>query len=180
MILPMLDKLMGSLDRFWRRGNSGAAAVELAITAPFMIVLALGIADYGNLMNASASLEGATRAVAEFARNSPQCAAGGLSSSSCITGINNLVSTLQTNNSSLSSATFAPSAALSTAANYCTCTDGTVISCSTGTCSVGNPPDTRVLQYIQITGTQNINPVVSYGTYTSAKSLNAQTTTRIQ
>jgi Flp pilus assembly protein TadG len=180
MILPMLDNLVGSWDRFCGSGNMGAAAVELAITAPFMIVLALGIADYGYLMNASASLEGATRAVAEYARDSPQCAAGGLSSSSCITGINNLVSTLQTNNNPLSSATFAPSAALSTAANYCTCTDGTVVSCSTGTCSVGTPPDTRVLQYIRVTATQNINPLVSYGTYTSAKSLNAQTTTRIQ
>jgi Flp pilus assembly protein TadG len=180
MILSMLDKLIGSLDRLYRAGNTGAAAVELAITAPFLVVLALGIADYGNLMNASASLEGATRAVAEYARNSPECAGGGLSDSNCISYINSLVSTLKSNYSSLSSATFTPSATLSTSANYCTCTDGTVVSCSTGTCSVGTPPDTRVLQYIRVTAAQTINPLVSYGTYTSAQSLNAQTTTRIQ
>jgi Flp pilus assembly protein TadG len=180
MILPMFDILMRLMNRLYPGGNAGAAAVELAITAPFMVVLALGIADYGNLMSASASLEGATRAIAEYARDSPECAGGGLSDSNCISNINSLVSTLKTNNSSLSSATFTPSATLSTSANYCTCTDGTVVSCSTGTCSVGTPPDTRVLQYIQITATQNISPIVSYQTYTSAQSLNAQTTTRIQ
>jgi Flp pilus assembly protein TadG len=171
MILPMLDSLMESLNRLYRGGNTGAAAVELAITAPFMVILALGIGDYGYLMSASASLEGATRAVAEYARDSGQCA-GGASSSNCTSNINSLVSTLKTNNSSLSSATFTPS-------DYCTCTDGTVVSCS-GTCSVGTPPDMRVLQYIRITATQNISPIVPYGTYTSAQSLNAQTTTRIQ
>jgi hypothetical protein len=142
-----------------------------------MVVVVLGIADYGLLMNSSASLEGATRAVAEFARNSPYCVGGGLTDSNCVSGINGLVSTLKTNNSSLSSATFTPSTTISTAANYCTCTNGTVVSCS-GTCNVGG--DTRVLQYIRITAMQSINPVISYGTYTSAKSLTAQTTTRIQ
>jgi Flp pilus assembly protein TadG len=177
MSLRITNRLTGSLRLFDFVGTTGAAAVELAIMAPFMVVLVLGIADYGMLMNASASLEGATRAVAEYARNSPYCVGGGLSDSNCVGGINSLVSTLQSNNSSLSSATFTPSTTISTAANYCTCTDGTVVSCS-GTCNVGG--DTRVLQYIQITGTQSISPLVSYGTYTSAKSLTAQTTTRIQ
>ena len=184
----MIEKLVRLTYRLYGAPNVGAATVELAITLPFMVTLALGIADYGTLMNASASLEGATRAIAEYARNSPECAASGLTSSNCTGGINSLVSTLKSNNSSLSSATFTiPSlgniplaTTLSTSANYCTCTDGTVISCSTGTCSVGTPPDTRVIQYIRTQATQSISPLVSYGTYTSAKSLSAQTTTRIQ
>jgi Flp pilus assembly protein TadG len=174
----MLKKLAARSRRLHRFANTGSAAVEFAITAPFMFVLVLGIADYGLLMNDAASLEGATRAVAEYARNSPYCVGAGLTDSNCVAGINNLVSTLKTNNSSLSSATFTPSATISTPGNYCTCTDGTVVSCSNGACNVGG--DTRVLQYIKITATQSISPVVSYGTYTSAKSLNAQTTTRIQ
>src|SRR4051812_16188164 len=126
----MNEMLIGSLYRLHPVRNTGAAAVEFAITAPFMVVLALGIADYGMLMNASASLEGATRALAEYARNSPECAASGLSSGNCTNGINGLVSTIQSNNSSLSSATFSVpslgtvplSGTLSTSANYCTCT----------------------------------------------------------
>src|SRR5689334_14745263 len=123
MIAPLFATLMRSLDRLYRGGNTGAAMVELAITAPFMVVLALGIADYGYLMSASASLEGATRAIAEYARDSGQCV-GGATSTNCSSNISSLVSTLQTNNNTLSSATF-------TRSDYCTCTDGTVVNCST-------------------------------------------------
>ena len=184
----MITRLIASLHWLYLARNSGAAMVEFAITAPFMVVLALGVADYGALMNASASLEGATRAVAEYVRDAPECALTGLTSSTCFTGINGLVSTLQSNNTSLASATFtvplvgnvplSTKNLLTTSGNYCTCTDGTAVSCSTGTCNVSG--DTRVLQYIQILAKQSINPLVSYGTYTSAQPLNANTTTRIQ
>jgi Flp pilus assembly protein TadG len=194
----MIKNLIGPLGRSRSAQNTGAAAVEFAITAPLLVVLALGAADYGAYMTNAASLEGATRAVTEYARNSPECAAGGLSNSNCVTGINSFVSTLQSSATSLSSATFklpdypssgttsnvplpAPLAA-TPSANYCTCTDATptVVNCSTGTCSVGTPPDTRVIGYIRVQAALTVNPLVSYGTYTSGKSVNAQTTTRIQ
>ena len=194
----MPDKLTASLHWLRDCSHSGAAAVEFAITAPLLVVLVFGAADYGVLMTDAASVQGATRAVAEYARNSPECAAGGLSNPDCITGINNFVSTLNSSATSLSSATFKlpdyPSsgtvstvplpAPLSTtpSANYCTCTDATptIVNCSTGTCSVGSPPDTRVIGYIRTQATLVVPPLVSYGTYTSNQTVSAQTTTRIQ
>lgn len=162
--------------------DGGSAAVEFAITAPLLIVLALGVADYGTLMTNTASLQGATRAVAEYARNSPSCASGGLSSSDCTGELSTFISTLQANDTSLSSATFSyPTTILSAAGgNYCTCVDGTVVNCSTGTCSVGTPPDTRVLQYIRITATQSVSPLVAYATLGFPSSLSGQTSIRIQ
>src|SRR2546421_12250670 len=151
----MIEKLIGQLHRPRGDRNSGAVAVEFALTAPLLVVVAFGAADYGALMTDAASIEGATRAVAEYARNSPECAAGGLTNPDCITGINNFVSTLNSSGTSLSSATFKlpdyPSsgtvstvplpAPLSTtsSANYCTCTNATptVVNCSPGICSVG-------------------------------------------
>jgi Flp pilus assembly protein TadG len=187
MIRPMTEKLKG-----WRRlrlGNSGAALVEFAITAPVLVVLALGAADFGAIMTNGTSLAGATRAVAELARDTAECVGGGLSNSDCITQINNLVSTLKSTDTSLSSATFSlpgvgtipVGSPASASANYCTCTDGTVVSCSSGTCSVGSPPDTRVLQYIRVTAQLTVTPLVSYSSIVFPSSpLNAQTTTRIQ
>src|ERR1700730_15098412 len=107
-------------------GNAGSAAVEFAMTAPVLVLLALGVGDYGALMTNSASLQGATRALAEYARGSAACTSGGLSNSNCVTGLNHLVTTLQSNDTSLSSASFSyPTANLSAAgANYCTCVDG--------------------------------------------------------
>jgi len=176
-------------------GDLGSAAVEFAMTAPLLIVLALGIADYGMLMTNAASLEGATRAVAEYARDSAACAAGGLSNGSCIAGITNFVSLLTSTDTSLSSATFSlpPSANLAApqdlsggGGNYCTCVDGGVVDCSRGTCNVGG--DTRVLQYIRVSATQNSSPlfgVINFGylpatTFLFPALLSAQTTTRIE
>lgn len=182
---PILMGLMRSLSLAW--GCVGSAAVELAITAPVLVLLALGAADYGAVMGNGASLEGATRAIAEYARNSPECntATGGgwLANSSCTSGINNLVSTLQSNDTSLASATFTlpglgstPVSAYSTPGNYCTCTDGSAVSCSASSCKLSDP---RVLQYIQITAMLTPSPLVSYVKFTFP-ALNAQTTTRIQ
>jgi Flp pilus assembly protein TadG len=197
MNTPLGMGLMRSPIVSLARMSLGSAAVELAITAPVLVLLALGAADYGALMGNGASLEGATRAVAEYARNSPECntATGGgwLANNSCITGINNLVSTLQSNDtavapatSTLSSATFTlpglgnipVGAASPTPGNYCTCTDGSAVSCSVVSCKLADP---RVIQYIQITATLPVSPLVSYANkFTFPGSLNAQTTTRIQ
>jgi Flp pilus assembly protein TadG len=197
IILPVVVLALGArlfgipgIVRGNRPGAAGAAAVELALTAPLLAFLALGIVDYGAVMNSAASLEGATRAVAEYAVNSSQCLVVGLTSSSCISGINSLVSTLQSNNSLLSSATFnTPSAPLSTTGNYCTCTTSSApvpcsTSCSSGSCSSNSDP--RVLQYIQVSATQNYAPqfTVTNFVYLGGfgglpTSLSAQTTLRI-
>jgi len=59
-------------------GINGAAAVEFAITAPMLVVLVMGIADYGLLMGDSAALEGATRAGAEVGKANPSVTAAQL------------------------------------------------------------------------------------------------------
>src|SRR5215469_2383312 len=167
----------------------GAALAEFGIAAPLLIFLVLGIANYGALMNTTAALEGATRAVAEYAKNSQQCntATGGgyLADSGCITAIASFVSTLQTNNNMLSKATFTPSASLTTSGNYCTCVDGTVKSCSSGSCNVGG--DTRLLQYVRVTGTVSsykpwftVTNFYNLGSFGFPSSLTAQTTIRVQ
>src|SRR6516162_2605486 len=46
----------------------GSIAIEFGVAAPILIMLALGAADFGSLMNTSAALRGATRAGAEYAR----------------------------------------------------------------------------------------------------------------
>src|SRR5271168_1870466 len=70
---PMKLKRSGKASR-WHRGYlgvDGAALVEFAITAPVLVVLVLGVADYGLLMGDSAALEGATRAGAEVGKANP-------------------------------------------------------------------------------------------------------------
>ena len=63
----MIESLL-DISRSRRGGwKSGTATVELAITAPVLVVLVLGTADYGALMNNAASL----KAQHALSRNSP-------------------------------------------------------------------------------------------------------------
>src|SRR5262245_49261174 len=61
-------------------GNDGAAAVELAITAPVLVLLVLGVVDYGVLMGSAASLESAARAGTQVAKADPSVTAATLTS----------------------------------------------------------------------------------------------------
>jgi Flp pilus assembly protein TadG len=152
-------------------GIGGAAAVELAITAPVLVVLVLGIADYGLLMGSSSSLEGATRAGAEVARANPGVTAAQL------TALN-----------------LFPSGITPTLTSVCTCIDntwptGTACPPAAGTtpCAgktnpfiTGAPADPRTFEYVQVAATQSVSPIVSYGTFTSAQSVTVSTTIRSQ
>jgi Flp pilus assembly protein TadG len=146
----------------------GAAAVELAITAPVLVVLVLAIANYGFLMGTSASLEGAARAGAEVAQVNPSVTAARLKALNIF-----------------------PTGVTPTVASVCTCADNTW---PTGTAcpptganpctTVINPftslADTRVFEYVKVTAPQTFSPPVPYGTFTTSTSLNPQTTTRAQ
>lgn len=148
-------------------GERGAAAVELAITAPVLVVLVLGIADYGLLMEWASSLEGAARAGAEVARANP-----------------NVTSTELT--------AFFPSGVTPTVSTVCTCVDNTPVaacppvppatSCTgkTNPFIAGSPADPRIFQYVAVAGSQSVSPIVSYGTFTSATSVSGNTTIRTQ
>src|SRR6202047_2949056 len=58
--------------RRWRSAcNAGSAAVEFAVTAPVLVALVIGGADYSIMANKQDALEAATRAGAEYARATP-------------------------------------------------------------------------------------------------------------
>jgi Flp pilus assembly protein TadG len=159
-------------------GLNGSAAVEFAITAPMLVVFVLGIAHYGLLMGISASLEGATRAGAEVATSNPSVTAAQLTALNLFpNGVTPIVS-----------------AVTPTVSAVCTCIDNrwpTGTACPPGPlatpCSgktnpfiAGSPVDPRVFEYVNVAATQSVSPIVSYGTFPPAMSLNVNTTIRTQ
>jgi Flp pilus assembly protein TadG len=148
-------------------GINGTAAVEFAITAPMLVILVLGIADYGLLMADSAALEGATRAGAEVGKTNPSVTSAQLTA-------------------------FFPSGITPTVTPVCTCADNSAVAvCPPGPLATpcagktnpfiaGAPVDPRVFEYVQVSATQSVSPTVSYGTFTSATSLSVSTTIRTQ
>jgi Flp pilus assembly protein TadG len=131
-------------------GISGSIAAEFAFAAPILVMLVAGIADFGMLTARSAALAGATRAGAEYARNSTTCKAD-LAGTSCIAGIKSAIQSAISSGAVLTfPSTFSP---------ICKCDDGTAITCGTTCVGPGKVPN-RVS--IAVSATQAFTPIVPW------------------
>ncbi len=153
-----------------RRGHeAGSAAVEFALVVLPVILIVLGAFDYFAASYETTTLEGAARAVAEYARNAPACT-GGLGNTNCTAGISTLFSAMKQNNNSLSGAS-------QTTTTYYTCTDNTATT-ATGSCTVAGDP--RILQYIQVAVTEPWSKIFSWDPWSSTSPLTARMSMRIK
>jgi Flp pilus assembly protein TadG len=172
----MFKKLI-ELLRSWQGGcERGSMAVEFALAVPVLIALVLGAADYGALMNTSASLRGATRAAAEYAKanwNNP------LVTNVTTEAEQQACSFLGLTLSGGSCSPVTPSVSTS-----CTCVDGTSVSCpssgSANPCVVSNPTDPRVLVSVTVTATQSFNPMFHWASFAFPSTVSTATTVRTQ
>ena len=173
----MIKQPISALHR--RRGarEAGSALVEFAIALPLFVLLVLGITDYGALMNTTASLLGATRAGAEFAK------ANWFTDASANTDTETQV--CKFSGLTYTSGSCSPITTLSAAAT-CTCADGTSVTCPTATGS--NPcsakSDTRVLVYVTVGASQTyqpwLTPVALSPSLVVPNSASAQSVVRLQ
>jgi Flp pilus assembly protein TadG len=137
---------------------NGSVAAEFGLLAPMIIVIAVGIADFGMLATKSATLAGTTRIGAEYARLYP-------------------ADTIGIQNFMQSSMIFAP--ALTFPASFpqsCECDDRTSIACSESCATVGRPGPNRV--FIKISASQAFTPLVPWPGI--PETLTAMTEVRLQ
>jgi len=130
--------------------DSGAALVELAFALPLLVLLIVGTADFGLLMNNSTVLEASVRSGAEMVIATPS--------------------------TSTFPASLLPSGATwnATPATSCWCPNGTSVACptpgSSSPCSqtLGNITDIRVIQRVSVSATENTSPMIPWSSITSA------------
>lgn len=131
--------------------DSGAALAEFAIALPLLVLLIVGTADFGLLMNNSTVLEASVRSGAEMVIANPS------------------TSTLPTS--------LLPSGATwgTIPAASCWCPNGTSVVCpttlgSSSPCSqtLGGITDTRVLQRVGVSATESTGPMFPWSSITSA------------
>ena len=174
--------------RAWLRhrflcGTEGSVAVELALTAPILVILAVSLVDLGNFFNFSQALEAATRIGAEYARGGSSCqqswgaaTVAGFASSGCPAAVQKAV----TSSMAFVPALNTPIVSLScecastvTPATYQSATCGT--SCFTSPPAAGYTGPNRV--FVTVGATQPFSPVVLPG---MPRTLAAVTTIRVQ
>jgi Flp pilus assembly protein TadG len=155
----------GVLRRCRNAWEAGGAAVEFAITAPVLITLIIGGADYSIMVNKQDALEAATRAGAEYGRaNYAKDPNWTDNTKFYVTGYT----------------TFSP-AVTASANTVCTCVDGTSTACpGTVFCNAHQPADPRVLQYVSITATQNFSALLARNAFGFPPTLSATTVARLQ
>ena len=135
---------------------SGAALVEFAIALPMLVMLALGIADFGFLMNNSTVLEASVRSGAEMVRANPS------------------IATLPTSLLPVSGPEASGVKWVTIPAASCWCPNGTSVACpapgSSSPCSqtLGGVTDLRVLQRVSVSATENVSSLLPWSQITSA------------
>ncbi len=169
-------KLLPRFRRPREARNVGSVAVEFAFTVPLLVMLGIGVADYGGLVASSAALESSARAGAEVVlANSGETAA-------------------QLTSLGLFQPLFpsqpTPTVSLSLS---CKCIDGlyptgatcppavNTTPCAGTTNPYTNTVDQRVLQYVSVTVEQiSFAPLASYASFLFPPSLSASALVRRQ
>jgi hypothetical protein len=154
----VINILRRSLRGLHDARDGGAVAIEFALLMAFLplTVLIFGIVDYGKFMVQAANLSAIVRGAAEYARGA--VVEGGISA---LPPGSTIASQLNTG-------------ATLTTACFCTCADDISVNCTTGRCYVGG--DTRILQYVEVSGSQAYTPFS--GTWSFPPSVNATTVLR--
>ena len=170
MIKKLVALLRGRRDHW----DKGTLTVEFALAAPILVVAVLGAADIGQLMNTAASLRGATRAGAEYAKanwNNPLV-------TNVTTGTEQMVCGFL----GLTLAGGSCSPVTPQVANSCTCDDNTSVSpCPpTGANPCASQTPSGVLQYVTVTARQDFNPILSWASFVFPSPVQASTTMRTQ
>jgi Flp pilus assembly protein TadG len=177
----MIKKLIASLHQRGDDRERGTITIEFAFAAPILIMLALGAADFGSLMNTSAALRGATRAGAEYARanwNNPSVTDPTTSTEQQVCGF--FGSTLSNGSCSPITPPVTPRVTTS-----CTCADNpaTSVTCPGSTdpnpCAA-NAAGPQMLVYASVTAQQDFTPIVSWDSFVFSSPLNASTVVRTQ
>ena len=145
--------------------DTGAVATEFALLMAFMPLpfLAFGIIDYGEVMAQATNLTATVRGAAEYARGQVVAYNGDLNKLPTAADLQNLLGV---------------SAAVFTTSSFCTCADNTPTICQPNSCT-SKKPDTRVLTYIAVSGSQTFTPLIS-ATWSFPATVNARTVLRTQ
>lgn len=124
------------------QNHNGSVAVEFALVAPVIILIAAGIADFGILATKSAALAGTTPIGAEYARLRPLDTSG-------------------IQNSMQSAMTFAPALTFPTTfSRSCECDDGAPIACTASCATIGRAGPNRV--FMRISASQAFTPLMPW------------------
>jgi Flp pilus assembly protein TadG len=163
-------------------GTEGSVAVELGLTAPILVILAVGLVDLGNFLNFSQALEAATRIGAEYARGGSSCQQSWGSTTTASFASSRCPAAVQ--NATTSSMAFVPALNTPTVSLSCDCASTASpatyqpITCGTSCVAGGYLGPNRV--FVTVGATQPFSPMIPWPGTPTPMTLAAVTTIRVQ
>ena len=122
------------------RNEDGQALVELALTLPILFILILGVAEFGRLAYGAIEVNNAARAGVAYGAQT------------LVTAIDTAGIVAAAKNDSPDIVTIS----VPTTTQSCTCSDGTVVSCTTAAASCLSPA--HILVFLQVNTTYTMDP----------------------
>lgn len=124
------------------RNGRGQALVELALLMPIFILLILGAAEFGRLAYAAIEVSNAARAGVAYGAQTHITASDGAGMTAAALADAPNVSTIS----------------VSSVSNFCVCSTGGSLTCTNALASCPSPA--RVIEYVQVNTTANVNPLI--------------------
>jgi Flp pilus assembly protein TadG len=138
------------------RGTAGQALVELALSLPILMLIMVGITDFGRYSYAAIEVSNAAHAGVQYGAQNHATASDTLGMQ--VAAIEDAAN--------LTGMTATPS-------HFCACSDGTSSNCTAGSCT----GSTRMIEFVQVNTAATINPIFQY---TSTLTLNGQAILRVE
>jgi Flp pilus assembly protein TadG len=127
------------------REELGQALVELALTLPILSVLVLGAAEFGRLAYDAIEVSNAARAGVAYG------------SQTIITAQNAAGMVAAATNDGADVIGLQPSGLAATASQFCTCSDGTAVTCANALSNCLSPA--HILEFVQVNTTATVDPL---------------------
>lgn len=153
------QRMTSKRTALFRRSESGVATVEMAVIAPLLLLLFLGVADFGRAFYTAITLSHAARAGAQFGSFS-------LAKSGNTSGMNQAATQEAQNIGAIGV----------TSQRFCQCNGGASVNCVTGRCSAYGPPQV----FVRVTATKTFNTAISYPGIPSTMNLSRTAVMRVQ
>lgn len=141
-----------------RRSDAGSAAVELAVVAPLLALLALGVSEFGRVYYSAITVAGAARAGAQYGAQN------------VLTSMDTALINQAARNEAADVGTIS-----ATSSRFCRCPDGTTPSC-TGTCPGYGGPEV----FVRVSTSKTLSFLMKYPGMPTSISISRTATFRVQ
>lgn len=142
-----------------RLGDSGVAAVEMALATPILLLMVTGSFDFGRILYQEHRLEAAARAGTQYA----------MQSTTAQTDTSNIIAAVRADANDSANA-------LTVASSVCTCPNGTTVCSTSADCSGSTVAGT----YVKVSVSMSYSTLVRYPFVTSPISLSGRSLIRVQ